>query len=70
MEDKILEVVEFYEQKEVDRLVKMTRFVTHQIEVALRKKQILARVAATVKSLGSLKTKLQKWSNRKNDQNW
>lgn len=66
MEDKILEVVEFYEQKEVDRLVKMTRFVTHQIEVALRKKQILARVAARVKSPGSLKTKLQKWSTDKN----
>lgn len=66
MENKIAEVVEFYEQKEVDRLVKMTRFVTHKIEVLLRKKKILARVASRVKSADSLQAKLEKWSTDKN----
>lgn len=64
MEKTILKVVEFYKQREMDRLNKMTELVTSKLEEELRNKQILARVSSRVKSAASLKAKLQDWSMR------
>lgn len=59
---KIDEVLEFFESKEVDRLVKMIRLVTVRMEQELSEARILARVSSRVKSASSLRGKLQKWA--------
>lgn len=59
---KIDEVIEFFESKEVDRLVKMTRLVTVRMEQELSAAGIPARVSSRVKSASSLRGKLQKWA--------
>lgn len=59
---KINEVVEFFESKEIDRLVKMVRLVTVRLEQELSAIGILARVSSRVKSSSSLRGKLQKWA--------
>jgi ppGpp synthetase/RelA/SpoT-type nucleotidyltranferase len=59
---KIDEVVEFFESKEIDRLVKMIRLVTVRMEQELLDVGILARVSSRVKSSSSLRGKLQKWA--------
>lgn len=59
---KIDEVLEFFESKEVDRLVKMIRLVTVRMEQELNEVEILARVSSRVKSTSSLRGKLQKWA--------
>lgn len=59
---KIDEVIEFFESKEVDRLVKMTRLVTVRMEQELSAAGIPARVSSRVKSTSSLRGKLQKWA--------
>lgn len=59
---KIEKTIEFFESKEVDRLGKMIRFVTSQLEDALVSRGILARVSSRVKSSQSLRGKLLKWA--------
>lgn len=59
---KIDGVLEFFESKEVDRLVKMIRLVTVRMEQELNEVGILARVSSRVKSASSLRGKLQKWA--------
>ena len=51
---KIDEVIEFFESKEVDRLVKMIRLVTARMEHELSEVGILARVSSRVKSSSSV----------------
>lgn len=59
---KIDDLVEFFESKEIDRLVKMIRLVTVRMEQELVDVGILARVSSRVKSSSSLRGKLQKWA--------
>lgn len=58
----IEKVVDFFESKELDRLVKMVRFVTTKLEEDLAERAILARVSSRVKSSHSLRGKLEKWA--------
>ncbi|WP_417833987.1 GTP pyrophosphokinase [Thalassospira xiamenensis] len=61
-DEKIGEVIDFFESKEIDRLGKLVRFVTAKLEQELSHKGILARVSSRVKSSQSLRGKLIKWS--------
>ena len=67
-DQKIEEIVEQFESQ-VDRLIKLIRFVTVKMEQELIKEGILARVSARVKSSDSLRSKLRNWADDPNKVN-
>lgn len=59
---RVEQAVEFFKRNSPDRLGKLIRAVTEKIEAALLGEAIPARVASRIKSPGSLREKLIKWS--------